>query len=486
MNKRKGTWLALLPSVASLLLCATMLIGSTYAWFTDTSIAPNNKGGSGNMALSLFRIDTDSGGNLIGTDITNATLPVFSGSSLEPGGEAMVSFKLENTGMLAMRWQRHFVSSTRDNKLAKMIDVYAFTNSEAIDPTKGSSFYADKLGARLGTLNDLYYGYGFFNGVLHESGDEDYFALVFKLADDLDESYQGLNAGSFDIRIITAQAAFENDTYDHLYDNVLYVTSRDDFVEAEFGGKIVMPCDVYYHNDDPSSAAWMLLDSKSEIDFDGEGNTITLLRTDDGYPPAFNHNYLAFLTAAKTDMMVSNLTVTGTGFVAIGDHDIKPAGNYTVNNLVVADMCTTHAVGDGQVVAHAFGAYGTTTLNNCIMTGTTSRDVTNAYDIGLPNGTRTTINGGEYGKMYCWAQAHVTIYDAKIGTIDSKALAYNNLGSMVIGAGTEVDTINVVKTGSFKSSLIIMPGARVGTINYNGASYTMDEWITANPLGLQP
>jgi hypothetical protein len=88
--------------------------------------------------------------------------------------------------------------------------------------------------------------------------------------------------------------------------------------------------------------------------------------------------------------------------------------------------------------------------------------------------------------MYCWAQAHVTIYDAKIGTIDSKALAYNNFGSMVIGAGTEVDTINVVKTGSYKSSLIIMPGASVGTINYNGASYTMDEWITANPLGLQP
>lgn len=480
MKKSNSTWRALLLSIMSLTLCATMLVGSTHAWYTDKNASQNNKVVSGSMSLALYQIEADAGGALKETDITDASQPVFNEDKcLEPGGELIVSFKLKNTGTLALRWKTYLQRSTSNNEISKKIDVYAFTNTEAIDPSKSSSFYAEKLGTKKGTLYDLYHGYEFLDGVIKNSGDEMYFAIVLKLHSDLDMKYQGSSAGVFDINIIAAQASSEKDIYDAMYDDVIYVTSRKDFVEADFGGKIVMPSDVDYENNGSGRDTWMLLESKDEIDFDGGGNTLTL--SGGKTPPDFNHNYFGFKTPVQTDITVSNLRVTGTGFVTVGDHDVKPSGNYTVNNLVIEDMCTTHTVKDGIYVAHAFGAYGTTTLNNCIMKGTTVMDATaNAYDIGCPNNSSTTINGGEYGKLYGWSWSNVTIYGAKVGTIDSRA--WQGAGTMVIGAGTTVDIINVYPVNKKTSHLVIEPGASVGIINYNGTTYTMDEWIN-NPPG---
>lgn len=445
------------------------------------------------MDVALSQIKAGTGGALTETDITNSSVPIFNDDlDWVPGDAIILSFKLKNIGTLALRWQIHlepdvpFADITKE-KLAGKIDVFAFTDTDVIDPTKDSSYYAEKMGTKKGTLQDLYYGFAFLDGVLKKSGDEGYFAIVLQLQSDTDASHQGLKAGKFDIRIVAAQASTESDVYNDLYDDVIYVTSRKDFVEADYGGKIVMPSDIIYHNNNTSSSAWMLLEAKSEIDFNGENNTLTLSSDTTSY--SFNHNYFGFITPAKTDIKVRNLKVTGTGFVVVGDHGIKPSGNYTVDNLVVENICTTHVVNDSpRRIAHAFGAYaggkngGTTTLNNCIMTGTTTMDTTatGVYDAGFPNDSRTIINGGKYGKIYGWASSNVTIYGAKIGTIDSRA--WQGAGTMIIGAGTIVDTINIYPVKNKTSHLVIEPGASVGTINYNGTLYTMEEWIN-NPPG---
>ena len=43
MNNKKTTKRALLSSVLSLVLCMAMLIGTTFAWFTDSVTSSNNK-----------------------------------------------------------------------------------------------------------------------------------------------------------------------------------------------------------------------------------------------------------------------------------------------------------------------------------------------------------------------------------------------------------------------------------------------------------
>lgn len=53
-TKSKNTKRALLASVLSLILCVTMLIGSTFAWFTDSVTSGKNKIVAGNLDVELY------------------------------------------------------------------------------------------------------------------------------------------------------------------------------------------------------------------------------------------------------------------------------------------------------------------------------------------------------------------------------------------------------------------------------------------------
>ena len=57
MNSTKTTKRALLSSVVAMLVCITMLIGTTFAWFTDTASTAVNKIQSGNLDVALEMFD---------------------------------------------------------------------------------------------------------------------------------------------------------------------------------------------------------------------------------------------------------------------------------------------------------------------------------------------------------------------------------------------------------------------------------------------
>ena len=206
--------------------------------------------------------------------------------------------------------------------------------------------------------------------------------------------------------------------------------------------------------------------------YDSNGATVTMNGEGAG-----NYGYLAFVPKVGEDANVKNLNVTGSGFVEIGHYGMG-GGTYIAENITIRNLTTTLAVIDGaNKVTTAFAHYGTAELNDCVMTGTISgKDGYKAYDAGFVNGTTTTINGGEYGSMYIWSQAHVTIKNAKVGTIDTTAITTNNLGMLTIGSGTIVDTINVIPAGTYKPALTIEDGATVGKIIYKGNTYTVEQW----------
>lgn len=51
---KKSTKRALLSSVFALVLCVAMLVGSTFAWFTDTASTGVNKIQAGNLDVKLM------------------------------------------------------------------------------------------------------------------------------------------------------------------------------------------------------------------------------------------------------------------------------------------------------------------------------------------------------------------------------------------------------------------------------------------------
>ena len=53
MTNRKSTKRALLGSVMAMVLCLAMLIGATFAWFTDTASTGVNKIQAGNLDVQL-------------------------------------------------------------------------------------------------------------------------------------------------------------------------------------------------------------------------------------------------------------------------------------------------------------------------------------------------------------------------------------------------------------------------------------------------
>ena len=53
MTNRVSTKRALVLSLLSMLLCVSMLVGSTYAWFTDTATTAVNKIQAGTLDVAL-------------------------------------------------------------------------------------------------------------------------------------------------------------------------------------------------------------------------------------------------------------------------------------------------------------------------------------------------------------------------------------------------------------------------------------------------
>ncbi len=64
MSSKKATKRALLTSILAICLCLVMLIGSTFAWFTDTASTGVNKIVAGNLDVALEMQQKDADGNL--------------------------------------------------------------------------------------------------------------------------------------------------------------------------------------------------------------------------------------------------------------------------------------------------------------------------------------------------------------------------------------------------------------------------------------
>ena len=186
---------------------------------------------------------------------------------------------------------------------------------------------------------------------------------------------------------------------------------------------------------------------------------------------------------------VSNATITGETYsVMLGEYRSSSYCNFNLeaNNFNILNLNVLNGVKNGSdKVSIAAYAYGTTTLNDCIMMGTTSSaEGYGVYDVGFVNRSVGTVNGGRYGAMYIWSQAHVTITDAEVDNIVCSTITTRNLGMLTIGSGTHVGTIELTTAGykQYKPALTIEDGATVDEIIYKGISYTQEEWLTNNPV----
>ncbi len=125
MNDRKATKRALLTSVMALVMCVVMLVGTTFAWFTDTASTSVNTIKAGNLNVQIQ--------NKEGVEINKLEWVKENGEAIanqddilwEPGCTYLLTpFKIVNTGNLALKYK---IEITGLDGSAKLLKVIKFT-----------------------------------------------------------------------------------------------------------------------------------------------------------------------------------------------------------------------------------------------------------------------------------------------------------------------------------------------------------------------
>ena len=102
MNNKRATKRALLTSVMALVMCVVMLVGTTFAWFTDTASTGVNKIQAGNLDVEL---EYKNSGTAVFTKADKNTKVFKDGALWEPGHVEYVVLKVSNAGSLALKYK---------------------------------------------------------------------------------------------------------------------------------------------------------------------------------------------------------------------------------------------------------------------------------------------------------------------------------------------------------------------------------------------
>lgn len=129
MTSSKSTKRALLTSVLALLMCVTMLVGATFAWFTDTASTGVNKIVSGNLHVEIQDKTGEKIENLEWVKENGDVIANQEGILWEPGCTYLLTpFQIVNTGNLALKYKIVITGLDGDSPL---LDVIKFTYKTA-------------------------------------------------------------------------------------------------------------------------------------------------------------------------------------------------------------------------------------------------------------------------------------------------------------------------------------------------------------------
>ena len=201
---KNNTKRSLLASVFALVLCVAMLVGSTFAWFTDTASTGVNKIVSGNLKVDIIGADSDSHIEML--NFTKAaTTDAEAGAEIlwEPGCRYLTEgFRIANKGNLALTWKAQVNKGTTaanegNFNLLDVIDFYLVTSKDANDMGTALDEFSGNLTA--GAKSDVYY----IKGVMKTTAGND---------------YQGLTLNGITITVYATQDTVESDSFNNTYD----------------------------------------------------------------------------------------------------------------------------------------------------------------------------------------------------------------------------------------------------------------------------
>ncbi len=193
---------ALLASVVSLLLCASMLVGSTLAWFTDVASTGVNSIVSGKFDVALMMKDKDD--NWVSAE--GQTLDFIKAENADPDEPILwepgcvyrlPAIRVDNNGNLALKYELVITGINGDHKLNDVIEWYIIAGDK--DPIPMAE-YAD------------------FKGNLKAYEKSVEMIIEGRMKPDATNEYQNLSMSGISITVVATQDAVEYDSNDNQYD----------------------------------------------------------------------------------------------------------------------------------------------------------------------------------------------------------------------------------------------------------------------------
>ncbi|MBQ9557995.1 MAG: hypothetical protein IJU94_05245 [Clostridia bacterium] len=244
MTQKKSVKRALISSVLILTMCFTMLVGSTFAWFTDSVTSAGNRIVSGSLKVDLLMYKGDAGYVSIaggaGDIFKEADVAQDSSETLwEPGKTQIVYLGVKNLGSLALKYNI-WLRSVSPDATAKLTEAFDYAIIDGLDYETAqaqlgnvSTWSAVKAiqGVQTGSVPEGDYKVA-DNGILDEitagvENETDYFVLALHMKEEAGNEYQGKQF-VFDVCVVAGQATAEEDSFDNLYD-----------AESEYGDYVV-------------------------------------------------------------------------------------------------------------------------------------------------------------------------------------------------------------------------------------------------------
>ena len=241
MTKTRSTKNALISAILVLCMCFTGLLGTTFAWFTDSVTSSGNKIVAGTLKVDLELLDKATGE---WKSLKKDNDPIFVSEKWEPGHTEVKILKVENEGNLALSWKTVLTKYSEISELADVIDVYVLAYG-VLDDASTVTYPQDRdlTGyTRVGTAAEFLRTMEATTKGFLEAEQSAYLGLALKMREDADNKYQGMSlGGTFDITVLATQGSFEEDSFDETYDkNADWPFYSINFTAAEsVAGKVV-------------------------------------------------------------------------------------------------------------------------------------------------------------------------------------------------------------------------------------------------------
>ena len=216
MKTKRSTRSSLVASIVILALTFSMLVGTTFAWFTDSVTSAGNIIKSGTLEVEMLWADGAKAVPDTDSDDWNdaSSGAMFNHDKWEPGYVEVKHVKISNLGTLALKYQVSIIANGEVSDLSDVIDVYYLDPAQAVADRLQLN-ESNKLGSLTTVLSNMAIsGYGEL-----DAGENDTVTIALKMREDAGNDYQNKSIGSsFSIVLFATQNTVESDSFDNMYD----------------------------------------------------------------------------------------------------------------------------------------------------------------------------------------------------------------------------------------------------------------------------